>query len=121
MDQKTNIQTIIPVLSTADIERDIAWYKKHIGFNLTYQEEGYAVLNRENIWIHLQWHHDNDEDPVYGSVIKIFVDDINPIFEEMIQRDTVVKDKLRLNTPWNTHEFGFFDLNKNTIFFVQDI
>ncbi len=38
----------------------------------------------------------------------------------MLKRSTVTKDKLRLNTPWKTHEFGFFDLNKNAIFFVQD-
>jgi len=120
MNQTSKLHTICPVLSTSNLERDIKWFKKHVGFNLNYLEEGYAVLKRENVWIHLQWHHDNDEDPVYGSVIKIFVDDIHPIFEEMIKRKTVTKEKLRLNTAWKTHEFGFFDLNKNAIFFVQD-
>ena len=115
-----NLLTICPVFSTSELERDIAWYKKHIGFNLTYQEEGYTVLNRDTIWIHLQWHHDNEEDPVHGSVIKIFVDNIHPIFQEMVERGIVTKNKLRLNTPWKTHEFGFYDMNKNAIFFVQD-
>lgn len=113
--------TICPVLSTSNLERDITWYDKYVGFNLTYQEDGYAVLNRENIWIHLQYHHNNEEDPVYGATVKIFVDDINLILEEMHKRGTITKDKLRLNTPWNTHEFGFYDLNKNAIFFVQDV
>ena len=121
MHQKNNIQTIVPVLSSADIERDISWYKKHVGFNLTYQEEGYAVLNRDTIWIHLQWHHGNEDDPVYGSVAKIFVKDINEIFEELHERETITKDKLRLNTPWKTNEFGFYDLNKNAIFFVANV
>ena len=120
MSKTTNLHTICPVLSTSNLERDIAWYKKYVGFNLNYLEEGYAVLNRENIWIHLQWHQNNEEDPVYGSTAKIFVDDIHPIFEEMLKRGTITKDKLRLNTPWQTHEFGFYDLNKNAIFFVQD-
>lgn len=121
MKNTSKLHTICPVLSTSNLERDIAWYKQYVGFNLSYKEDGYAVLNRENIWIHLQWHHNNQEDPVYGSVIKIFVDDINPILDEMIKRKTVTKEKLRLNTPWNTHEFGFYDLNKNAIFFVQDV
>lgn len=121
MNYTSKLHTICPVLSTSNLERDIAWYKQYVGFNLSYKEDGYAVLNRENIWIHLQWHHNNQEDPVYGSVIKIFVDDINPILDEMIKRKTVTKEKLRLNTPWNTHEFGFYDLNKNAIFFVQDV
>jgi hypothetical protein len=121
MDKTTNLHTVCPVLSTGNLERDIKWYEAYIDFKLNYSEEGYAVLQRDNIWIHLQWHHNTEEDPVYGSVVKIFVDDIYPIFEEMVQRGTVTKDKLRLNTPWKTHEFGFFDLNKNAIFFVQDV
>ena len=121
MTKTQNLNTIVPVLSTSDLERDIAWYKKHVGFDLNYQEEGYAVLNRDSIWLHLQWHHNNEDDPVYGSVTKVFVNDIQPIFEEMLKRETISKDKLRLNTPWNTHEFGFYDLNKNALFFVQDI
>ncbi len=120
MNNTSKLQTICPVLSTSNLERDIKWYETYVGFDLNYLEEGYAVLNRENIWIHLQWHHDNDEDPVYGSVVKIFVDDIQPILDEMVKRKTVTKEKLRLNTPWKTHEFGFYDLNKNSIFFVQD-
>ncbi len=121
MNKTSKLYTVCPVLSTSDLERDIAWYKKYIGFNLNYQEEGYAVLNRDSIWIHLQWHYGNEEDPVHGSVAKIFVDNIYPILEELIQRGTITKDKLRLNTAWNTHEFEFYDINKNAIFFVQDV
>ena len=115
-----NILHVTPVLASSNIERDIQWYQKHVGFELSYQEHGYAVLHRENQWLHLQWHHDNEEDPVYGSVVKIFVADIYSIHEELVNRGTVTKDKLRLNTPWNTHQFGFFDLNKNAIFFVAN-
>ena len=34
---------------------------------------------------------------------------------------TINREKLRLKTAWNTSEFGFYDLNKNVIFFVQDL
>ena len=110
-----------PVLSSANIKRDITWYKKYVGFELVMEQNGYAVLHRDNQWLHLQWHHDTKEYPVLGSVIKLFVDDIQPIFEEMIKRNTITKEKLHLNTPWNTNEFAFFDLNKNAIYFVADI
>ena len=109
-----------PVLSSSNIERDIAWYQTYLGFNFVMGQEGYAVLQRDDQWIHLQWHHGNEDDPNHGSVVKFFVDDIHPIFEEMIERGTVSKDKLHLNTPWHTHEFAFFDLNKNALYFVQD-
>ncbi len=118
---KTTIQSLVPVLSSSDLERDIEWYTTYLGFKLTFTEDGYAVLNREEYWIHLQFHYDDKEDPCFPSVIKFFVNDIHLILEEMMERGTITKDKLRLNTPWNTHEFGFYDHNKNAIFFVQDV
>lgn len=121
MSKKAKLLTICPVLSTDNLNRDIKWYEKYVGFKLNYLEEGYAVLNRDTIWLHLKWHHNDKEDPIYGSVVKIFVADIYPVFEEMIERGTITKNKLRLNTSWETHEFGFYDLNKNAIFFVQNV
>jgi len=110
-----------PVLSSLNIERDIRWYDEKVGFKYCTKQDGYAVLTRENQWIHLQLNHNSDEDPIHGSVIKIFVDDIQSIFKEMNDRGVVTRDKLRLYTPWNTNEFGFYDLNNNAIFFVADI
>lgn len=82
----------------------------------------YALLHRENINIHLQWHANTKEDPLLGgSVIRIFVKNINPLFDEFVKRGTVSQDKLILNTPWNTNDFGFFHLNNNAIFMVEDI
>ena len=115
-------QNITPVLPSADIVRDTTWYQKSLGFEIQHQDDKYAVLNRENLWLHLQWHADTEEDPLLGgSVIKIFVDDIEPLFEEFVNRGTISREKLRRHTAWNTHEFGFFDLNKNAIFIVQDV
>lgn len=119
MSIKTPFQ-IIPVLSSEDIERDLKWYEKYAGFKYAFGDMDYAGIRRDNHEFHLQWHHGNDEDPVYPSVIKFFVPDIKPYNEEFVKRGTISKDKLRMNTPWGTHEFGFYDLNKNAIFIVQD-
>ena len=64
---------------------------------------------------------DSADDPLLGgSVIRIFVKNIMPVFDDFVQRGTVSKDKFRANTPWNTNEFGFYDLNNNAIFVVED-
>lgn len=119
---KTNLRQIEPVLPSQNIQRDIEWYQKYTGFTPIYADEIYAVLKREYLYIHLQWHADTEEDPLLGgSVIKIFVEDIQPIFEEFVERKTIKPEKLQMNTPWKTHEFGFYDLNKNAIFVVQDV
>ena len=113
---------ISPVLPSQDIARDVAWYEKYVGFKILHQDNMYAVLRRDDLHIHLQWHADTDDDPLLGgSVIKIFVKDIMPVLQDIVQRGAVHADKLKLNTPWNTHEFGFYDLNRNAIYFVEDI
>ncbi|WP_020527045.1 bleomycin resistance family protein [Flexithrix dorotheae] len=119
---KTKFLEITPVLPSQNIDRDVDWYESNVGFKLVYKDQMYAVLKRENLNIHLQWHADTDEDPLLGgSVIKIFVNNLMPIFEELVQRGTVSKEKLRLKTSWGTNEFGFYDLNKNAVFFVEDL
>jgi hypothetical protein len=79
-----------------------------MGFTLLSSDEMYAVLRRDKLFIHLQWHAYTEEDLLLdGSVIKIFVQNIHVAFSEMVGRETVAQDKLRLNTPWGTNEFGF--------------
>jgi hypothetical protein len=113
---------ISPVLPSSDISRDVAWYKEKTGFEPLFYDRMYAVLRRENQFIHLQWHADTEDDPLLGgSVIRIFVKEIAPLFEELVQRGGVRRDTLRLNTPWKTNEFGLHDLNENAIFFVEDL
>ncbi len=117
----SNFTQIHPVLPSADIERDIAWYEEQIGFHCVQKDKMYAVLMRDHLYIHLQWHANTLADPLNGgSVIRIFTTDIKPLMEEFIKRKTITEDKMRWNTPWGTHEFGFFDLNENAIFIVQD-
>jgi hypothetical protein len=114
--------SIIPVLPSSDINRDIVWYQEKTGFDLLFSDEMYAVLFRDLLCIHLQWHANNPDDPLLGgSVIRILVDDITALFDEFVQRGTVAPDALKVHTAWNTDEFGFFDLNKNLIFIVKDL
>jgi hypothetical protein len=119
---KTEFLEISPVLPSQNINRDVTWYSTFVGFELLHKDAMYAVMRRENLCIHLQWHADTDDDPLLGgSVIKIFVKNLMPIFDELIERGTVTRAKLRESTAWNTNEFGFYDLNNNAIFFVEDI
>ena len=119
---ETELLEIAPVMPSQNIDRDVDWYDKHVGFQLVHRDKRYAVLRRKNLCIHLQWHADTIDDPLLGgSVIKIVVKNIESIFKEFVERGTVNPEKLRLNTNWKTNEFGFFDLNKNAIFIVENI
>lgn len=122
MSRTPSVLSIIPVLPSSDIERDIKWYEQYTGFKYYFGDDGYAGMRRGNLEFHLQFHHGTEEDPVNGgSVMKIFVPDVNPYVDEFVERGTITREKLRMNTLWGTHEFGFYDLNKNAIFVVQDV
>ena len=122
MEKNIKFLTIIPVLPSSNITRDIVWYKEKSGFEAVFFDNMYALLQRDNLCIHLQWHAGSEDDPLLGgSVIRIFVKNIRPVFDEFVGRGTVNQNKFVANTPWNTNEFGFFDLNKNAIFLVEDI
>ncbi|WP_190808935.1 VOC family protein [Flagellimonas sp. S3867] len=122
MASKTKLLEISPVMPSQDIDRDVAWYETYLGFQLLHKDQMYAVMRRENLCLHLQWHADTEDDPLLGgSVIKIFVEDIASILNEFVKRGTVKPEKMRWNTSWGTNEFGFYDLNKNAIFIVEDV
>lgn len=111
----------IPVLPSADIARDIAWYEEKAGFKTYFSDNMYAVLHRDEVVLHLQWHADTSEDPLLGgSVIRIVTSNTKALFEEFVARGTVASDAYRAKTPWKTNEFGFFDLNRNAVFLMED-
>jgi hypothetical protein len=118
---KAVLNCIVPVLPSSDILRDVEWYESKTGFKAKFADKMYAVLSRENIYLHLQWHADTESDPLLGgSVIRIDVQHIKLLFDEFVARGTVNKDAMKFNTPWNTNEFGFYDLNNNAIFLMED-
>lgn len=117
----TEFIAMIPVMPSQNIERDVSWYEEKVGFNCLHADNMYAVLYRDNLMIHLQWHADTPDDPLLGgSVIRMYVKNIQPLFDEFVKRGTIEGNKLRLNTPWKTNEFGFYDLNNNAIFILED-
>jgi len=119
----TKLVKVIPVLESADIARDVAWYKEKIGFEVSFSHEKmYAGLYRDDLEIHLQWHAGTKDDPMNGgAVIRLDVKNIKPIFEEFKQRGAVNENDFRANTPWGTNEFAIHDLNSNAIFISEDI
>lgn len=121
MSIKIKHKQTIAVLSSSDLKRDIAWYAEYTGFGLLFEQEGYAGLHRDGMELHLQWHNNTPDDPVYGGVVKFFVDDIEQVVEEFVERGTITLNRYRKESPWGTKEFGFYDLNKNAIYFVQDL
>ncbi|MBN3583911.1 glyoxalase/bleomycin resistance/extradiol dioxygenase family protein [Algoriphagus aestuarii] len=119
---KTEFLSTVPVLPSSDIERDLIWYEEKLGFKKIFGDSMYVGIHYKTVWLHLQWHADTDDDPLLGgSVVRIFVKNIDKYFNRLLARGVVKKEDLKLNTPWGTNEFGIYDPNRNAIFFVEDI
>lgn len=122
MTESVRLLGMVPVLPSSDLERDIQWYAEKTGFVSASSDRMYAILRRNKQSIHLQWHANTIDDPLLGgSVVRIFVEQIQLLFEEFVERGTIDADKLQMGTAWGTNEFGIFDLNKNALFFVEDL
>ena len=91
-------------------------------FTKTFEDGTYAVISRYQLCIHLQWHIDNEENLFSrGSVLKLFLPDVKLFIFMFILRGTITENNFRRNTPLTTSKFSYYDLNKNTIYFMQDL
>jgi hypothetical protein len=122
--KNTRFLHISPVLPSLDVARDVAWWKEKLGFrnvfdNTRYEDNPleYAVLERQGIYVHLQMQFPKDMDKMYMAQIRIQVENIEPLYEELKAKG--VAKQLRNPTAWGTKEFGFYDLNRNGIFFYE--
>jgi hypothetical protein len=60
---KKELLYAVPVLPSSDILRDVTWYKEKAGFETHFSDRRYAVIYRDKIVLHLQWHADTESDP----------------------------------------------------------
>jgi hypothetical protein len=124
---ETKFIRIYPILSSADVARDLDWWQEKTGFQKFFDDAGgigeprYACIGRQGIYLHLQWHAGNESDPVNASAIRIEVENVRPLFEEFVNRGTVTPDRFRERTAWGTNEFGFYDPNGNAVFIFEDV
>ena len=114
-----------PVLASSDVQRDVDWYEGKLGFKNVYDSSNYqvgpidyAVLARENLFVHLQFQFIKD---MNSTDLKIQVKNIEPLFEEYIAKNLISPDRIRRKTDWNTTEVGLFDLSGNRITFFEDL
>jgi len=121
----TKFLHISPVLASSDVPRDIKWYEDKLGFKNVYDSSAYqkgkidyVVLGRGNLFFHMQFQFPND---MTSTDLKFQVQNIEPLFEEIIAQGLVPPGKITRKTAWNTSEISLFDLSGNRITFFEDV
>ncbi|OUR96090.1 bleomycin resistance protein [Flavobacteriales bacterium 33_180_T64] len=119
------LKQIHPVLPVRNVMNSIQYYVEKLGFNLVFKDAGdhpsYAGVVRDGIEIHLQWHGESDWlEGRNGVLLKIYVEDIEDLFEDYKTQFVFHEQTVLRNTAWGTREFGFYDIDKNGLVFYRN-
>lgn len=121
----TRFEEVHPVLPVRDVAAAIRFYRDRLGFTALFQDDPdqprYAVVRRDAVELHLQWHNPTDfRDAVDTLMLRFVIDDVDALFEEYKTQDVFhARTDLR-DTPWGTREFAFFDPDSNGLTFYRD-
>lgn len=128
----------IPGLPVYDIEKAVAFYEDRFGFEGGYSDEGFAILTRDEVEIHLWAACDNGWKlrsfllflrPIWSGAesflagtggCRIEVSNIDELFTEYKQQKVLYgPDTIVERTPWGTREFPTLDLHRNLLTFYE--
>jgi len=113
-----------PVLPSRNVASAIEFYVKKLGFDLKLQDADdptYAVVRRDDVELHLQWHDPTEWDRVERPLLRMVVTDVDGLYAELEHQGVFHKHTTLRDTPWGTREFAFFDLDQNGLTFCRDL
>ncbi|GAA4271177.1 glyoxalase superfamily protein [Aquimarina gracilis] len=96
------------VLPVSDMKESIHFYVNKLDFKVTFSWNkpiDYAVLNRENVELHLTLKEGYKKGKFHYSSLYIFVNAIESIYEELISK------KVLFNRGLGEQEYGMSDFN----------
>ena len=107
--------SVAPRFVVQDMEQALAFYGQ-LGFQTTYQDEGFAIIERDGIDLHLN----SSPDPPKGhSVCWIDVTNIEALYQQYLPTNAV-QSPLEAK-PWGLKEFFIKDPFRNLILFAERI
>lgn len=131
------LKPAIPALPVRDVPVAVAHYRERFGFEALHQDDGFAVLQRDEARIHLwgssdeSWREREDlrERPVRSGAesflsgtasCRIEVDDVDGLFAELSAAG-VLHRSVRgvMETDFGTREFATADLDNNLLEFFS--
>ncbi len=121
---KPRLLEINPVLPSQDVMHSVAFYVERLGFTLRGTDSNtdprYAVIARDGVEIHLQWHDPAEWSAVERPMLRFVVDAVDALYEEYAGAG-VFHDRTALReTAWGTREFAFYDPYMNGLTFYAD-
>ena len=122
---RAKLKAVNPVLPTKDVRASVAFYVERLGFKLNVQDSPsqprYAVVARDNVELHLQWHDPAEWVAVERPMLRFVVPAIEKLFDEYQSAGVFHEHTALRETPWGTREFAVFDPDQNGLTFYRDL
>jgi catechol 2,3-dioxygenase-like lactoylglutathione lyase family enzyme len=130
----------IPAIPVRSIEQSVNFYSDRLGFFVSHQDDGFAILIRDDVEIHFWAASDNkwkgsavalSKSPVISGAesflagtasCRIEVTGIDELFEEYKKEGVTYNPNTVIETKyWGTREFPALDHHRNLLTFYENI
>ncbi|AJY75780.1 bleomycin resistance protein [Paenibacillus beijingensis] len=124
----------IPALPVRNVALSADFYRDNLGFTIVHQEDGFAVLLRNDVRIHLwaasdeSWRARTASSPVVSGAesfiagtasCQIGVEGVDELYHE-IEPMGILHPRAKLSDrPWGVRDFGVLDPDNNLITFFE--
>jgi len=130
----STFKSAIPVLPVSDISRLAEFYSRTMSFAIAYTNEGYAVLARDDIQIHLwlagdeTWRTRSTGTPLESGAesflagtasCRVLVDGLEALYEEFKAKGIVHPNGHLADKPYGLTEFSILDADNNLVTFFR--
>ena len=111
------LSRLAPELPAADMRTSIRYYVERLGFSLALQMEGYAIVERDGVAIHLFDDANQEHTPVG---VHIFTPDLDELFGEFDARGAKIVQPIEVKI-WGNREFRLLDACGNELKFTEPL
>lgn len=99
--------TAIPVLLTLDISKTVAFYTTKLDFTCPYQDDGFAILQSDEVYLHFT--ECGDQKLIDWSSCRIAMKGIDVLYARCSAENIVHPNAPLKGTDYGTREFGILD------------
>ena len=108
---------IAPELPVSNIREAIEYYEQKLGFQLAKEMPDYAIVERDEIAIHLFRDGTRNHSPVG---IHIFTNELDELHDELQNRGASLSQEI-VRKPWGNRDFRVTDNSGNEIKFTEPL
>ena len=113
------LKSAVPILASLNEEETIKFYTEKLGFTFHSSWEGYLILSKEKVQIHL-WP-TNDTAIPKNTGCYINVTEIDKLYAKYQPLGVIHPNGQLEEKPWRMKQFSILDNNGNIIHFGEDM